>query len=341
MERIAPERTAIRKGRGAEVWAALDGTPITRREVESHITAQLEDFERRLFNLRKRSLDVLINRIILKKEAERRNLTLNQLIDIEVKSKIKPVSEEEVRKQYLAKPARDRRNVDLQIKRMQKSIYAKRYQSALMKYLDKLKKNHRIEIFLEEPRVSIHQVSTNDDPWMGDRRAPITLVEFTDFQCSSCAAFHHTLLRVLREFKGKVKLIVRDYPFGGHEFAEKAAEASECAHEQGKYWEYQELLYNNQQALDTESLKSYADFLHLDMNRFIQCVESGKYAEEVRKDKSDGRKAGVVGTPTLFLNGKKVIDLRYGGLRNELLKEIRLAEKKSHQLSPMEEAIGR
>ncbi len=98
----------------------------------------------------------------------------------------------------------------------------------------------------------------------------------------------------------------RDFPIAGHQYAQKAAEASECADDQGKFWEYHDLMFANQSALDVDSLKGYAEQLGLDAGKFNDCLDSGEQSSEVQKDYEDGQNAGVSGTPNFFINGQLV-----------------------------------
>lgn len=154
------------------------------------------------------------------------------------------------------------------------------------------------------------QVSPDDDPTKGSANAKVTMIEFSDFQCPFCARFWKDTLPLLEEEyikTGKLKFVYRDFPLDFHQFAKKAAEAAECANEQNKFWEYHDKLFENQQALDITSLKRYAQELGLDTAKFNECLDSGKYANEVQKDVQDGMAYGVSGTPTFFINGIEVV----------------------------------
>lgn len=150
----------------------------------------------------------------------------------------------------------------------------------------------------------------DDDPFLGKKNAPVTLIEFTDYQCPFCARhFTNTFDQIKKEYvdTGKVKYVVRDYPLGFHNNAQKAAEATECADDQGKFWEMHDMLFGNQQSLDTASLKKFAIDLGLDSGKFDDCLDSGKHEAEVKKDFADGSAAGITGTPGFILldkNGK-------------------------------------
>jgi len=150
------------------------------------------------------------------------------------------------------------------------------------------------------------QASADDDPAKGSKSAPVAIVEFSDFQCPYCARFYMQTLPLLDDNyikTGKVKLVFRDFPLSFHQYAQKASEASECAHEQGKFWEYHDKMFENQQSLSIESLKQFASELSLDTSKFNNCLDSGKMAAEVKKDFEDGQSYGVSGTPAFFING--------------------------------------
>ena len=154
------------------------------------------------------------------------------------------------------------------------------------------------------------QVSVDDDAVEGSKDAPVTIVEFSDFQCPFCGRFYQETLPQLRENyvkTGKVKIVYRDFPLPFHENAQKAAEASECAHEQGKFWQMHDMMFSHQDAITVANLKQYAKSLGLDTTKFNQCLDSGKYASEVQKDETDGSAYGVGGTPTFFINGQQLV----------------------------------
>lgn len=153
-------------------------------------------------------------------------------------------------------------------------------------------------------------VSSDDDPAKGSKDAPVTIIEFSDYECSYCSRhYQQTFSQIDENYiqTGKVKYIFRDYPLKFHKNAKPAAEASECADEQGMFWEYHNKLFENQNALDNESLKQYALDLGLDKTAFNECLDSGRMASEVENDFQDGMNYGITGVPTFFINGNKVV----------------------------------
>jgi len=158
----------------------------------------------------------------------------------------------------------------------------------------------------EEPETV--QVSADDDPGKGNANAKVTIIQFSEFQCPFAGRFaRDTLPDIKKDYidTGKVKFVYRDFIV--HSTSQKAQEAAQCANEQGKFWEMHDLLYQNQGALEVDDLKGYAQQLGLNTASFDSCLDSGKYESEVQKDTSDGRSYGVGGTPTFFINGKKLV----------------------------------
>lgn len=159
---------------------------------------------------------------------------------------------------------------------------------------------------------------TKDNNIRGDFDAPITLVEFSDFECPFCARHLPTLNRLLNEYDGKVRLVYKHFPLGFHPNAQKAAEASECAGEQGKFWEYHDKLFENYQDYGLDNFKQWAKDLRLNSAKFNDCLDSGKYAQKVKKDAQEGAQKGVNGTPATFVNGQLVS----GAVPYEAFKQI-------------------
>ena len=149
---------------------------------------------------------------------------------------------------------------------------------------------------------------TDKDHVRGDVSAPITLVEFSDFECPFCEKHVPTLERILLEYKDQVRLVYKHFPLTNiHPNAQKAAEASECAPEQGKFWEYHDLLFKNQKGgLSLEEFKNWAVQLGLNASQFNNCLDSSKYKSKVDADAAEGSSKGVTGTPATFVNGELI-----------------------------------
>ena len=179
----------------------------------------------------------------------------------------------------------------------------------------RLRKSADIKWLITEPPQPVQNISVDDDPARGDANAPVTIVEFTDFQCPACGAMHPVLEEVLKSYGNKVRFVVRDFPLVQHENAAKAAEAADAANAQGKFFEYTDILFNNQKALDVASLKKYASQIGLNRARFDAELDKGIYAAEIKHDIEDGEIYGVGSTPTIFINGVKLKTLSADDLR--------------------------
>lgn len=306
----APPRDEAERAR---VRATVNGERITSGDIEDSLKPFIFDVQERVYKLRKGELDLSINDTLLVQEAQRRKITTNSLLDAEVKPRT--VTEAEARAFY--DQNKDRVSGDFaetkdSIIRYLDQVEVRKAERA---FLEQLRAAASIQIFLLAPESPVFAISTADQPTLGNTAALVTIVEFTDYQCPSCAALQPDLKRLVREFGDKVKLVARDFPLSQHVDAFKAAEAAEAAREQSKYWEYVEILMRNQSALGVVKLKDYAGELALDRGRFDQALESGKFAEAVQRDIEEGMKLGIDSTPTLFINGRRVSDKSYDALK--------------------------
>jgi len=164
--------------------------------------------------------------------------------------------------------------------------------------------NLNLEDLNEEKNV--YDIATTDDPYAGGENADVVIVEFSDFQCPYCFQVFPTVREILDLYGEQIKFIYRDFPnITAHPESQKAAEAAECAAEQGRFWDYHDKLFINQNNLGSGSLKNYAAELSLDQGQFDECLDSGRYYAEVQQDFASGVVAGVEGTPTFFINNVK------------------------------------
>ena len=149
--------------------------------------------------------------------------------------------------------------------------------------------------------------ATNEDHVRGDlKKAEVVIIEYSDFECPFCARHHPTMLQVMEEYGDKVAWVYRHFPLSFHPEAKPAALASECAAEQGKFWEYADELVLNQATLSTDFYGTLAGELGLNQNKFDDCFESGKYQAVVDAQTASGAAAGVNGTPATFINGQMI-----------------------------------
>jgi len=158
---------------------------------------------------------------------------------------------------------------------------------------------------LEPPPVFRAQVVTDGAPVRGDAKAPVTIVEFSDFHCTYCRAVQPALLQLLAKYPGRVRLVYKHYPLDSlHPQARRASEASWCANEQGKFWQFHDRVYAAGSDASEAALGKFASEASLDKAAFDTCLASGKATRAIQKDVQEGSGHGINGTPGFFVNGR-------------------------------------
>ena len=301
----APETDADR----ARALATMNGENITSDDIEKALRPLVFQVQEEIYKLRKAQLDIKINDLLLEQEAQKRKTTSKELLQAEVGAKVRKPTEQEAKKFYDENteqiPGTFAETKEQLIKYLQQQE-AQKLEDA---FAESLRKTAKVEIFLPEPESPVYEISTADQPTKGNPQAKVTVIEFTDYECPSCGNFQPVMEEVIKEYGDRVKFVIRDYPLTTlHPHAQKAAEAAEAAREQGKYWEYSALLFKNQKELELEDLLKYASQVGLDVAKFQDALLSGKFAEKIQTDIQDGYRIGVNGTPTVFINGKRLKD---------------------------------
>lgn len=185
-----------------------------------------------------------------------------------------------------------------------------------------------------KPKISAEQLVRPDSPTLGAADAKVTIVEFLDPECESCAAFNPTVKKILKDYEGKVRLVVRYMPL--HPNSMLAATYTEAAGEQGKYWQMQETLFQRQPEWGTRhgpqtsqqpdapaAFEKYAKELGLDIEKINSAIKENRYAAKLDRDKKDGQAVGVRQTPTIFVNGRKLARLYEADLRSLVEEELK------------------
>ncbi|MDM7923225.1 MAG: thioredoxin domain-containing protein [Pyrinomonadaceae bacterium] len=262
--------------KATDVLATFGTRSITAQEFEEKNKIALYDSKAHIYDdIRAAVEEALLNTLIVE-EARSQNMDSADLIAREITNKLRDYSEEE--------------RLELQ-DALQRRLFTK----------------YAAKIDIGEPAPLVLNVSADDDPSVGNANAPVTIVMFSDFQCPACARTHPVLKRVIAEYGDKVRLVVRDFPLESiHTDAFQAALAANAVRAQGKYIEFIEILYKNQETLDGESLLKHAATLDVDTKKMTADIASPSAAAEIRKDMADGAAYGVGGTPTIFVNGVKV-----------------------------------
>ena len=202
---------------------------------------------------------------------------------------------------YLAQKAELNRPLNAAKAQLEPSLKQAKVQQARQAFYAHLREQAKVVVLLSPPRV---EVSVDPARVRGNPKAKVMIVEFSDFQCPYCGGVQATLQSVLAKHPDTVALAYRDMPMSKiHPLARKAAEAARCAGEQGKFWEYHDLLFADQSKLDQDGLMDKARTLKLDEQQFEPCLGSEKFKAQIQQDSQDGMRAGVSGTPGFFING--------------------------------------
>jgi protein-disulfide isomerase len=287
---------------GNRVVASIGTRSITLREIEQTVALPLYQADQHRSQLLREALQQLIDEELLETEASRKGVSVSQLVaDASQSEAIARLADLPAPvKQLNAGKARD--HVGLEAPRDPRE--QARLRQAL---LVALRRQVDIHINLPEPDPPILSVGVDDDPSMGPANAPVTIVEFSDFQCPYCKLSVSTIKEILAKFPGKVKVVYRDYPGPNHPHAQQAAEAAQCAGDQGKFWEYHDSLFAHQAQGAGWNYTELAKEIGLNQDAFATCLDTGRYREEVAKDLRDGFKLGVTSTPTFFINGRPLV----------------------------------
>jgi protein-disulfide isomerase len=288
-----------------DALAEVDGVAITSEEVDKPLASQVSKLEEQIYNLKRQKLDALINDKVLEKEAAKRKLTVPQLIDAEVTSKVTLVTEQEIEKFYQDNKAQIKGDDPQMREKIRAYLQNQKLASKRDEVLKSLRSQVKIVDNLKPPPVARVAVSTEGAPVRGAANAPVTIVEFSDFECPFCKRSHPTLTQLLKDYAGKVKLAYRDFPLESiHPQARRSAEAARCAQDQGKFWEYYDVLFSESPKLAPADLKRYAAQLGLDLKKFDECVSAGVHKATVQRDVDEGTRLGINGTPAFFINGR-------------------------------------
>lgn len=304
------------------VVATVGGEPITAGTLEVRMKPIIYKLRLSTYQLVREALDRTLNDLLLLAEAKRRNVPPEEVIRTEVTNKVVVPTDAEVEKFYNDNKTRigaDLASVKYQIANFLREKGGQDLERALS---ERLRKSANLRILITEPQAPVYVINTTGEPSRGDVNAPVTVIEFTDFQCPACAAMQPVLDEVLPTYGNKVRFVVRNYPLTRHENARKAAEAADAANAQGKFFEYTALLFKRQAALDVPSLKKYANEVGIDRARFDAELDKGTYNADVRHDLDDGEIVGVDSTPTIFINGVRLTDLTPEGLRAAIDKAL-------------------
>jgi len=285
----------------AEPVATVAGTPISREDLEKHVKPKLIEIDNQRYEALSEGLDEMISEQLMEKEAKSRNVTTEQLVATEITAKIPDPSDADIQKVYDANKSQLQGQTLDQVKpRIVEFLKQQSGGERQEAFIEELKKKYPTTVALKPPVVN---VATAGRPEMGVANAPVTIIEFSDYECPYCKRAHTVVDEVMKKYDGKVKLVYRDYPLPFHEHARPAAEAANCANAQGKFWPYHQKLWAASD-LNTDKLKAMAGEVGLDQQKFDDCLAKAQFKADIDKDIADGSAVGVTGTPAFFINGR-------------------------------------
>jgi protein-disulfide isomerase len=289
----------------SEPLAEVNGETITAEELDRALGAKLAKLEEQIYDLKRRELDSLIEQRLFAQEAAKRKLSVAALLDAEVTAKVGLVTEKEIEDFYQANKSRMRGD-DTDIRQKIRAFLQQQKLNARREaFVESLRSEGRVVVRLQPTAAIRVQVSTEGAPVRGAADAPVTIVEFSDFECPFCKQTNPTLKQLLERYPGKVRLAYRDFPLDSiHPQARRAAEAARCAQDQGKFWEYHDVLFTQSPQLALEDLRRYAGQVGLDVTKFDGCLAAGVHKAAVQRDLDEGNRLGVTGTPAFFINGR-------------------------------------
>ena len=288
-----------------QVIARVNGKAITAGEVRADGADQFDQLEREYLQRKHEIVEAQLKKVVqdrlLDAEAAARGTSKDKLL-----AEIKPgeVTDADAEAFYEKNKARIPPNTSKEAVMPQIRAYLAQngQQEARDQYFKTLEAKYKVDYLLQPMRV---EVAANGFPAKGPAGAPVTIVEFSDFQCPFCSRITPTLEQVVSKYGNKVRLVFRQYPLPMHPNAAKAAEASLCANEQGKFWEMHDAMFKDQAGLAVDGLKSKAaGIAGINAASFNSCLDSGKETPAVQSDMKAGNKAGVNGTPAMFINGR-------------------------------------
>jgi protein-disulfide isomerase len=279
--------------------ATVDGQPIYDADLAPSVEGQLQPLRNQEYEIKRKALDSLIEQKMLEAAAKKKGLTTDKLLDQEVSSKVPDPTDAELQGYYVGLGRVTQPFAEVKTK-LRDSYKQAKVRQAREDYLKTLRADSNVVVLLSAPRV---EVAHDPARLRGNPKAPVMIVEFSDYQCPYCHQVEPTVKQVLAKYGDKVSLSYRDFPLTAiHSQAMISAEASRCALEQGKFWEYHDQLFTASK-LEKDDLIGYARNLKLDEKQFESCLSSEKYKADIDKDTEEGRKAGVTGTPGFFING--------------------------------------
>jgi protein-disulfide isomerase len=291
--------------------ANWEGGSLTYADVSGRVRNQLTQMEAEYltnrYDTESQALDSVLNDRILEAEAKKQGKAdVAALLKAEVEDKAAAPTDAEIQDLYNANARRmGGRTLEEVRPDVERAVRQRKQAERFQVYIGELRTAYKVAVTLPYPEIPRMDVSVDDDPAVGPADAPVTIVQFAEFQCPYCGKARESMDQVMKAYPGKVRMVFRDFPLGFHDRAIPAAVAANCAYKQSAetYWKVHDTLMTNQRALQEPDLEKAARDAGVDMAAWKKCRTDVAMEEEVRKDMAAGEAAGVTGTPAFFING--------------------------------------
>ena len=286
------------------VVATVGNYNITEQEVDGKLKAQLASLQIQLYDLKRTAVEEMADSFLVEQAAKSAHLSPAKFLKQQVEDKVAQPSDADLHKIYDQFKGRTSDTFDQAKLVLIPSIMDRERQQLHDRLMNKLRAEHGYKLLLKPPRFD---VKAEARPSLGPSSAPVTIVEFGDYQDPYSGRSEETLRQIRANYGDKVRTVFADFPTPKLPNAMDAARAARCAGEQGKFWELHDALYADQTKLAVKDLKATAAKLKLDTAKFDDCLDTHKYDSDIEKDIAEGKSLGVDGTPVFYINGRPVL----------------------------------
>jgi protein-disulfide isomerase len=283
--------------------AEVEGVPVSAADLDERVGNRLVRLRQEEYEIRRQALDEIVYDRLLEKEAKKRGVSVKELVQDEVDRQVPEPDPKMVERIYEQNAGRfSGRPKEGVLDEIRSAVKNQARQARQTAFAKSLREKAKVKIALEPPRATVPIPASA--PTLGPDGAPVTIVQFVDYQCPFCHRAQSTIDQILSSYPGKVQLVHRDFPLDGHPQAMPAARASRCAGEQGKFWDYHRSLMSVKGPMDDSDLKSRAAGLKLDPTAFATCLASDRFDAAIHAAFDEGTRVGVNSTPSYFVNGR-------------------------------------
>lgn len=296
-----------------------EGGSISQKDIESIIHYRLHPVRENEYNIRYEVSVRILKKELFQLEAKKRGISVEAFLDNYIKKNYRKPSEEIMKDYYEMYKDELAMTYKESLPIIQKELDLIQKKELIQECFKELVQKYNVKLKMKPVQPMRIQIDLEDDPWWGNPKAKVVVVEFSDFECKFCRKSQTPIRKIKKEYKDKIKWVFKDFPLSVHRASLKAHIAAACAREQGRYFDFHNRLYDHSPNLSDEIFFKIAHELKLDKKKFKSCLEDvdNKKLMEITSDVEYGRLIGLRGTPTLFINGKAF----HGLLSYEQLKE--------------------